>query len=174
MEHIVFVVGNYKNGGVPMRSTNLANEFARRGYRSTILVTKDIAENIFFDIHKDVNIVSLKEYVDKHRNDKAVDKTLRKRKKKIRFLKYLRYVSKFFSSWDKKLAAEIRGFRQSENLSVFITNHSDCIYIPFGLSYYENVFYAAKGSNCKIIYAERNAPEVEFPENQTEKKTEKK
>ena len=30
MKHIVFVVGNYKNGGVPMRTTNLANEFSKQ------------------------------------------------------------------------------------------------------------------------------------------------
>ena len=46
MRHIVFVVGNYKNGGVPMRTTNLANQFAKKGYSPTILVTKDIADKI--------------------------------------------------------------------------------------------------------------------------------
>lgn len=169
MEHIVFVVGNYKNGGVPMRSTNLANEFARRGYPSTILVTRDIAENIFFDIHKDVSVVSLKDYVASHRNDKAVAKMLRKHKNKIRFLKYLRYVSKFFKSWDKKLADEIKGLRRSENIAAYIANNSGCVYIPFGVAYYENTFYAVKGTDAKIIYAERNAPEVEFSQTEAEK-----
>lgn len=27
MKHIIFVIGNYKNGGVAMRATNLANQF---------------------------------------------------------------------------------------------------------------------------------------------------
>ena len=43
------IVGNYKNGGVPMHSTNLANAFAEKGYTCTILVTKDIGENIYFE-----------------------------------------------------------------------------------------------------------------------------
>lgn len=170
MKHIVFVVGNYKNGGVPMRSTNLANEFARRGYKSTILVTKDIAENVFFDIHKNVSIVSLKEYTAAHRNDAVAAKTLRKRSRRIRILKYLRYVSKYFAAWDKKLAAEIRGLRRSADIAVFAAANPDCIYIPFGIAYYEDVFYGVKVTNAKIIYAERNAPEVEFPENEASRK----
>lgn len=171
MKHIVFVVGNYKNGGVPMRSTNLANEFARRGYKATILVTRDIAENVFFDIHKNVSIVSLKEYTAAHRNDDAAAKTLRKRSRKIRTFKRLRYISKFFSALDKKLQAEIRGLRRSADISVFASTNPDCIYIPFGIAYYEDVFYGVKGTNAKIIYAERNAPEVEFSENETSRKS---
>lgn len=169
MKHIVFVVGNYKNGGVPMRTTNLANEFAKQGYHSTILVTKDIAENVFFERHENVNVVSLKEYVSEHLNDKAVKNNIKKRINRIRFLKYLRYISKAFPKWDKKLAAEIRGLRRSENLSAFIVSNPDCVYIPFGISYFEDVYYASKGINAKIIYAERNAPEIEFPKDSAEK-----
>ena len=169
MKHIVFVVGNYKNGGVPMRATNLANEFAKNGYPSTILVTKDIAENVFFEHHDNVRIVSLREYVSEHADDIITRKHLKKRKLKIRLLKYLRYLSKFFPSWDKKLENEIKGLRRSEALSVFIANNTGCIYIPFGISYFIDVFYGAKGSNVKIVYAERNAPEVEFPKDEAEK-----
>lgn len=170
MRHIVFVVGNYKNGGVPMRTTNLANEFAKKGYSSTILVTREIAEDVFFSRHEKVNIVSLKEYVSEHKNDKAVVKINARRKKRIKFLKRMRYISKAFHEWDKKLAAEIRGMRRSENLSVYMTNHPESLYIPFGISYFEDVFYGADGIGCKILYAERNAPELEFPQDLTEKK----
>lgn len=163
MKHIVFVVGNYKNGGVPMRSTNLANEFAERGYKCTILVTKDIAENVFFDCHKNVSIVSLKEYVKSHSSDKTVAENLKKRNRRIKHLKHLRYISKLLPEWDKKLADEIRGLRRSGDISAFIINNYDCVYIPFGISYFELVYYGAQNANCKILYAERNAPEIEFP-----------
>lgn len=169
MKHIVFVVGNYKNGGVPMRTTNLANEFAKMGYTSTILVTKDIAENVFFERHDNVSVVSLKEYVSAHLEDEAVKNNIKKRNSKIKTLKKLRYATKLFKNCDKKLAAEIKGLRRSENLSVFIVNNSDCIYIPFGISYFEDVFYGAKGINTRIVYAERNAPEIEFPKDKDEK-----
>ena len=44
-KHIVFVVGNYKNGGVPMHATNLANAFAEKGYeRSTSPFAHDVAD----------------------------------------------------------------------------------------------------------------------------------
>lgn len=169
MKHIVFVVGNYKNGGVPMRTTNLANEFAKMGYTSTILVTKDIAENVFFERHDNVSVVSLKEYVSAHLEDETVKNNIKKRNSKIKTLKKLRYATKLFKNCGKKLAAEIKGLRRSENLSVFIVNNSDCIYIPFGISYFEDVFYGAKGINTRIVYAERNAPEIEFPKDKDEK-----
>lgn len=169
MKHIVFVVGNYKNGGVPMRTTNLANEFAKMGYTSTILVTKDIAENVFFERHDNVSVVSLKEYVSAHLEDEAVKNNIKKRNSKIKTLKKLRYATKLFKNCDKKLAAEIKGLRRSENLSVFIVNNSDCIYIPFGISYFEDVFYGSKDINTRIVYAERNAPEIEFPKDKDEK-----
>ncbi len=170
MKHIVFVIGNYKNGGVPMRSTNLANEFAEKGYHCTILVTKDIADNVFFDCHKNVSIVSLKEYVKTHSDNILFLKNNKKRKRRIKLLKWLRYISKYFHEWDKKLENEIRRLRQSKNLSVFIANNPDCIYIPFGISYFENVFYGGKFTNPKTVYAERNAPEIEFPKDDVEKK----
>lgn len=169
IKHIVFVVGNYKNGGVPMRTTNLANEFAHRGYHATILVTKDIAENIFFERHNNVSIVSLNDYVTAHSDNETVKNNIRKRNSRIRFLKRLRYITKFIKNQDKKIAAEIRGLRRSEKISVFIANNPDCIYIPFGISYFEDVYYASKGSGAKIIYAERNAPEIELPEDTAEK-----
>lgn len=170
MKHIVFVVGNYKNGGVPMRTTNLANEFAKKGYTSTILVTKDISENVFFERHKNVDLVSLKEYASKHSENDIVKHNKRKIDFKIRLLKKIRYISKYIPALDKILAREIKGLRRSESLASFIISNPDCIYIPFGVSYFETVFYAAKGTNCKILYAERNAPELEFPSDASDKK----
>ena len=168
-KHIVFVVGNYKNGGVPMHATNLANAFAEKGYTCTILVTKDIGENVYFERHKNVSLVSLKEYAAEHIGDDLVQKVLKKRKLKIRLIKYLRYISRAFHKWDKKLANEIRGLRKSNDIATFILNNPECVYIPFGISYFFEVFYGAKGTNCKIIYAERNAPEVDFPKDDAEK-----
>ncbi len=168
MKHIVFVVGNYKNGGVPMRTTNLANEFVKKGYPSTILVTKEIAEDVFFEHHEKVNIVSLEKYISEHSRD--LKKHIRKRNLKIYLFKYLRYISKLFPEWDKRLSAEIKGLRKNEKPAVFIANNPDCIYIPFGMSCFEDVFWSAKGLKAKIIYAEKNAPEIEFPKDIAEKK----
>lgn len=169
MKNIVFVVGNYKNGGVAMRSTNLANEFAKAGYHCTILVTKEISKDVFFEHHQNVDIVLLSDYVSCHSTDKAVIKNQNKRYFRIRILKYLRYISKFFPNLDKKLAEEIKGLRHTEDISIFIANHPNCTYIPFGVEYFENTFYGTYGIKSKIIYAECNPPELEFPADPQEK-----
>lgn len=48
MKHIIFVIGNYKNGGVAMRATNLANHFGTNGYRVTLLATKEVGKDSSF------------------------------------------------------------------------------------------------------------------------------
>ncbi len=168
-KHIVFVVGNYKNGGVPMRATNLANEFARRGYNLTILVTKEMADNVFFEHHPNVEIVLLNDYVTEHKDDLSVLKNYQKRAKKIRTLKRLRYFTKFLPEKDKKLAFQIKLLRQGEKMSCYIANNPDSLYIPFGIAYFVQTFGATNSTDSKILYAERNAPELDFPENAQEK-----
>ena len=159
----VFVVGNYKNGGVPMRSTNLANAFARNGHNSTILVTGDIADNVFFSLEDGVRLLSLKEYNKEHRVDPKVLKHKAKALRKIKLLKNIRFLTRFLKSLDKKIEAKIRDLRKGDDLSAFVLNNKDCIYICFGVSYYEKTFCAGKDLGCRIIYAERNAPEMDFP-----------
>ena len=163
MKHIVFVVGNYKNGGVPMRSTNLANEFARQGYRCTILATKGIAEDVFFDRHKNVELVSLDDYVSVYSSDPRAKKILKSRKLRFKKLKLIRRLISFIPAADKKMALRIKEMRHGEKLAVYMALNPDSVYIPFGISYYEQVYNASCKTGCKIIYAERNAPELEFP-----------
>lgn len=167
MKHIVFVVGNYKNGGVPMRSTNLANAFAEKGYRCTILVTKEIAENIYFSLNDNVELVSLKEYVNNHKKQR--DRIKAEREKVIRAIKKIRYFSKFNKAFDKSLAGKIKGLRLGQDIAVFAENNPKAVFITFGLAYYEETFFGVKGTDCSVIYAERNAPEVEFPKDNEQK-----
>ena len=65
MKHIVFVIGNYKNGGVSMRTTNLANELGKRGYQVTILVTKEVGEKLFFDLQENVELLALSDFIER-------------------------------------------------------------------------------------------------------------
>ena len=161
MNHIVFVVGNYKNGGVPMRSTNLANAFAEKGYSATILVTKEISDDIYFSLHKNVSLVLLSDYVKRHRTQ--AERIANEREKAISNIKKMRYLSKFCKKTDKKLAFKIKELRRGKELAVFAENNPDATYITFGISYYEMTYCATKKYGCNVIYAERNAPEVEFP-----------
>ncbi len=168
MKHLVFVIGNYKNGGVAMRSTNLANAFAEKGYKSTILVTGAISENVFFKHHKNVGIVELSNYIETHKDDRNVLKYQKKQQKTIRFIKWLRYITRFFDKIDSSLSKKVRNIKGSSSFSVFALNNQECVYIPFGIGCYEKTFFAVKPFKCKIIYAERNASEVEFPKDVVE------
>ena len=161
MKRVIFVVGNYKNGGVPMRSTNLANEFARKGYAVTILATKEISDNIFFELHKNVELISLRQFIEDNESNSVILAETTKQNEEIRKIKRLRYLTHFIPKWDKKLEKRIREIRKSSRLRQYMILNQGTIVIPFGAAYYEQVYYAVKGLNCKIIYAERNAPELE-------------
>ena len=63
---------------------------AEKGYHCTILVTKEIAENVFFNKHQNVQIVSLNDYITEHKNSSAVKRLLQKNDLKIRFFKFFR------------------------------------------------------------------------------------
>ena len=162
MKHIVMVIGNYKNGGVAMRSTNLANSFAEKGNNVTILVMGEITEDIFYTLSPGVEVVPLKKYAQEHKNDVSLSEIFSKRKKRFKLLKRLRYISKYFGAWDKYLSNEIRCLRKSEELCTYISANPDSIYIPFGIAYFENVVYAGGKKKTKIIYAERSYPEKEL------------
>lgn len=170
MKHIVMVIGNYKNGGVAMRSTNLANSFAEKGHSVTILVTGEIADDLFYVTHPGVKVVSLQEYVEAHKGDSLAVKVAAKRNKRLKALKRLRYISKFIPGWDKYLAGEIRGIRRSEALSIYVAGNLKSTYIPFGIAYFENVVYASDKKKTRIIYAERSCPQKELSTSPSDKK----
>lgn len=170
MKHIVFVIGHYKNGGVAMRTTNLANEFGRRGYSVTILVTKEIGAEVFFELHENVELVLLSHFADQSRSKREVVLDRTKRNKKILFYKRLRYITRLFQSLDKLLEQKIRGIRLSEKLRAYVLLNQYAVFIPFGLAYYEAVFYASEGLTCQILYAEKNAPEIEIPKDEVRAK----
>ncbi len=171
MKHIVFVVGNYKNGGVPMHSTNLANEFAKHGNSVDILVTKDIAEDVFLTLEKGVKLVSLKEFTESNNNDSYVKKLKNKYKKRIQTLKKLRCFTKLFAGLDQKTAEKIRRARKGQKMLVYTAKHQDSVYITFGIEYFDMTFCATECFGSKIIYAERNAPEIDFPRDTEKKKS---
>lgn len=169
MKHIVLVIGNYKNGGVAMRSTNLANQFAKAGYRCTLLVTKEISDNVFFNQHENVELVSLKDYASAHIKESDVSSAIKKTEKKIKRIKRLRAVIGFFPAIDKKLRQEVKKLRTKMILLPYAVRNPDSLYIAFGAECYTYAFCATHGLKSKIIYAERNAPELEFPVDEKEK-----
>lgn len=169
MKHIVFVVGNYKNGGVPMRSTNLANAFAKKGFSVDILVTGEIAEDVFFKREEGVNLVSLKDFKEAYKNDDDFVRIKEKYNNKISLLKKLRYITKNIPVVDEKLERAIHDIRKGEALLPYAAKHRDSIYITFGIGYFDITYCATKKFGSRIIYAERNAPEIDFPEDEAKR-----
>lgn len=150
-----------------MRATNLANEFAKRGYSVDILVTKEMGDSFFYR-NVNVNIISLADY---NANDKSLN-TIKlekcKRTRKIKNIKRLRYLSKYLKGIDQKLEFRIKLLRKGAELYVYFLNTKPDVVIPFGVAYLEPVVSATEGLNCKIFYAEKNAPEFEFPKKGTD------
>lgn len=150
-----------------MRATNLANEFIKHGFAVDILATKDVGES-FFSKNDNINIISLKEFNHSNKSQTfSKDKT--KRNRKIKSIKRLRYFTKYIKGVDKKLDAKIKLLQKGDELRKYFLNTKPGIVIPFGLSYLEPVISATQGLKCKLVYAEKNAPEKEFPQKGTEK-----
>ena len=161
MKKIVLVLGNYKNGGMATRATNLSNEFAKYGYSVDILVTREMG-NSFFSTADNVEVVPIKEYNSdpghvKHLDDRKI------RDKKIKQIKRVRLFTKHFKKLDHYLSKKVKMLRCGVELRDYFLNTQPDIVIPFGIAYLEPSISASNGIDCQIVYAEKNAPELEFP-----------
>lgn len=169
MKDIVFVIGNYKNGGVARHATNLACEFAKAGYNITLLATKSVASDIYFDFPDNVHLVSLDDYVTSLSFDEK-EELSSNINKRIKRKKNIQYLYNFFNIINNNLNFNIRHLRQNKKMMYYAYRHRNCIYIPFGIGCYEQTYIAAENTGSKLIYAERNAPELEYPEDERERK----
>ena len=167
MQKIVFVLGNYKNGGMAMRATNLANEFGKQGYSVEIAVLKELGNDFFTVIDKNVQVISVNDYNADDMRQKYAD-DCKKRNRKIKALKRLHYLTKNFSKIDRKLSGVIMFLRKGDELRNYFLFSKPDVVVSLGKSYIESVVSALQGSKCKIIYAEKNPPELEFPERDSE------
>ncbi len=167
MKHIVFVVGIYKNGGVERRSTTLANQFAKKGYKCTILVTQEISDKQFFHTEKNVEIVFLGDYAEDCRKAHK-DNSEKIIKAKIKLLKKIQHSMHFLKKENKSISRKIKMLRGGQELSMYVSNNPLSIYIPFGWYQTALLYEASKKIKPKCVYAEKNSPEVEFSQNQND------
>lgn len=165
MKHIVFVVGIYKNGGVERRSTTLANYFAKKGCKCTILVTQDMSDKQFFHTEKNVEVVFLGDYAEACRKAHK-DKSEKVIKTKIRILKKIQHSTYFLKKINKCISRKIKMLRGGQELSMYVSDNPLSIYIPFGWYQTALLFEVSKKIKPKCVYAEKNSPEVEFSQNQ--------
>ena len=167
LNHIVFVVGIYKNGGVERRSTTLANQFAKKGCKCTILVTQEISDKQFFYTEENVEIVFLGDYAKECRKaHKDISEKIIKTK--IKFLKKIQHLLHFLKAESKTLSRKIKMLRGGQELSLYISNNPASIYIPFGWYNTALLYEVSKKIKPKCVYAEKNSPETEFSQNQND------
>lgn len=146
-----------------MRATNLANEFACNGFEVDILVTGQVGSNSFVTIQPNVHVVSISQYNSQLKPNLRISYTKEQRERKIRKYKRIRMMTKRFPNIDKKIARKISLLRSGKELLDYVINNKPDIIISLGLPYLESVVSVSKEFKCKVFYAEKNAPEIEFP-----------
>lgn len=159
MKKIVFVLGNYKNGGMAMRATNLSNEFAKLGYLVDIVVTGEKGVKPFIMASDNVSVISLDDY---NQDVFLSNNETNKRRSRINNLKRFCYFTKWLPPIDKKLKYRINFLRSGEKLRQYFVNNPQSIAIAFGASYIKNVLSATEGLDCSVVYAEKTAPGLEI------------
>ena len=168
LKHIVFVVGVYKNGGVERRSTTLANQFAKKGCKCTILVTREISDKLFFPTEKNVEIVFLGDYAEACRKAHR-DSSEKAIKAKIKTLKKLQHLTQLLKKESKSISRKIKMLRGGQELSLYVSDNPQSIYIPFGWYQTALLHEVSKKIRPKCVYAEKCSPEMEFLQNQNDK-----
>ena len=157
MKKIVFILGNYKNGGMAVRATNLANEFAARGYECDILATGEVGDSFFIELQNKVSVIAVENYNTEHEKDRKIVSDRKKNRFKIGFLKKLRYFTKRSSERRTLIGYRIVALREGELLRPYFINNPGVTVIVFGAPYIGRAVGATDGLNCKLIYSEKSA-----------------
>jgi len=159
---IIITFSYYGIGGAQRRAINLANEFVNNGYRVEILAVlgKDgsikYGEN-HFNLDESIDLVLIPDYYSLNKNTTVVEQMAKKYIRKIKMLKRIQLLLKSFKKINNCINDNIRGIRNSTDLRVYLVANQGAIIISFGFNIFEKVYWAAKGLNFKIIYAETNA-----------------
>lgn len=141
-----------------MRATNLANEFADRGYAADILVTGEVSDECFISLNKNVRIISIEQYNASFPLPKS---HLVRKEIIIRLLKRINSI--LFSKRIKEhISFRIKLLRAGEELRSYFINNSNCSVVAFGAPYIKESLASVKGLGCNVFYAGKTAPEREI------------
>lgn len=156
---ILIIIGNYKNGGIAKRAAMLAKGLGAIDRNVHIIVTKDKSEQSFFELNENVSVVST-------RNVDTTTYSAKAAKRKIAFLiKLLKIVSCLIPKKSKVrrfFGFSVSKIRNSLLLKETLNKFSNPIIIALGLGYAIDVFYAAMGMKCDIIYGTRTYADGEL------------
>ena len=162
MSSIVFLIGNFKNGGVARRSTTLANEMAKKGHRIIILVTGECG-TLLPALEEGVQVVRLKEFITKNSNEPRIAKDVKRRLHHIVWLKRLRNLLFFLPWFRRSLSNRIDFWKHGERLRSFFLLNPHSVIIAFSMPFVYEAHCASYGLGCPIIFAEKNASQLENP-----------
>jgi len=149
---IIFIIGNYKNGGMARHCTVLSNYFASLGRKVIILCTGEVGDKSFFTFDNNVSVISLKTFL---KDNVGIRSKVYEKKYRVAYR-----IKKLFAkgSCTKR---DIRWERDGCGLRYFLRGHRKSILIPFGIGYLYQVCNSVRGLGDRIVYAEKNAPKIE-------------
>ena len=159
---IIITFSYYGVGGAQRRAVNLANEFVDCGYNVTILAvlgrdgTIPIAEN-YYNIDKRISLISIPDYFEENKDKTVIKQFVQKCKKNIKWYKRLQYALQFFKVKNHRVNDSVRGIRNGQALRAFLLENQGATIVSFGFNIFERVYWASKGLDFKIVYAETNA-----------------
>ena len=151
---IVFLIGNYKNGGVARHSTTLANEMVRKGRDVTILVTGECGEELP-SLQAGVHLVILNEFSQDKDKDQRVVKDFTSRKLHLAWLKCLRNLFQWIPLVRRRLSSKIDFIKHGERLRSFFLLQPNSIIIAFSMPFVNEAYSATYDLNFPIILSEK-------------------
>lgn len=160
-KELIIAFSLYGIGGAQRRAFNLANQFVKEGYTVYILAVRGtdstIKDENYYHSGDRIKIVIAPEFYKKSKNQKAVIKSNKIIHRKISCLKKFQYMVKPFKKMLHKISYKLKSLRECMETRAFLLQHKNSIIISFGFNIFDTVSFAAKGLNCKIIYAETNS-----------------
>lgn len=161
-KNIIITFSYYGVGGAQRRAVNLANEFVNKGYKVTILAVLGpdgtiTPDNNYYNIDKRISLVSIPDYFEENKDKAVIRQLVQKCKKTIKWYKRLQYALRFFKVKSNGVNNSVRGIRNGQKLRAFLLDNQGAVIISFGFNIFESVYWASKGLNFRLIYAETNA-----------------
>ncbi len=159
---IIIAFSFYGIGGAQTRAFTIANKLVSEGYNVSVIAVfgRDgtIQENEnYYKIDSRINFVVLPEYYADIKNSDISIQNERFIKNKISLLKKQQQLCNMLKLKNEQVNYKIKSYRQCKTLRRFFLEHDHSLILSFGFAIYDIVYFAAKGLEMKIIYAETNS-----------------
>lgn len=159
---VIFISGILKNGGVAKQVSVISKVLTKKGFKVVFLLTAGVDDDVYFDYGEGSEIVSLTEYCETVKDSELYKKNGRSIKHQIGVMKK---TSRIFGVFNRNYEIfshfKRSKLRKCAALRTFLQQNDGSVLIPFGIEYYTLALFAKKGTKCKIIFAERNSPQIE-------------